>query len=386
MVATREKWETEALLPRNPTPDQMLAFFGIPPYSPETLDANIKKKRRTWNRLSNSGNPGGREKAEKVLALIQRISEALKRGAEGEQGGGVETEIPPEVFQTLAELWHILEEYLFADEYDDAIRVAREAVRRWSNADAAGALAWVVAATVSRDGFAAPALLAEGLQAARRAVQEQPGEVRNWESSASLLLADNKLAEAVCAIDQAERATGGRATSMLYLLRTRAMVAMKRPDDAMASAVRAVTRAEPARAAAVRSEVTDLLVTWAASLLPVRSAEALSRFTEMVGVAAWCAYGVPEAEDQVRAYRMWAANAGKRVFVGSDRMRSFLAVITGFISLPIHNFMRSQPAWQVFNEGQGKELTEHFFIVASPAYVQRIHNVSLGISFAQNNN
>src|SRR6185437_2322552 len=166
MVATREKWETEALLPRNPTPDQMLAFFGIPPYSPETLDANIKKKRRTWNRLSNSGNPGGREKAEKVLALIQRISEALKRGAEGEQGGGVETEIPPEVFQTLAELWHILEEYLFADEYDDAIRVAREAVRRWSNADAAGALAWVVAATVSRDGFAAPALLAEGLQAA----------------------------------------------------------------------------------------------------------------------------------------------------------------------------------------------------------------------------
>ena len=35
MVATREKWETESLLPRNPSPEQMLAFFGIPPYSPD---------------------------------------------------------------------------------------------------------------------------------------------------------------------------------------------------------------------------------------------------------------------------------------------------------------------------------------------------------------
>jgi hypothetical protein len=78
---------------------------------------------------------------------------------------------------------------------------------------------------------------------------------------------------------------------------------------------------------------------------------------------------------------MWAANAGKRVFVGSDRMRSFLAVITGFISLPVHNYLCSEQAWRVFNEGQGKDLTEAFFIVAAPAYVQKIHNVSLGLSF-----
>ena len=197
MVATREKWENETLLPRNPSPEQMLAFFGIPPYSAEALDENIKKKRRRWNRLSNSGNADGREKAEKVLALIQRLSEAVKRGAEGEQGGGVESEIPAEVYETVEELWHILEEYLFAFEYDDAIRVARDAVKRWQNADAAGALAWVVAATVSSDGFASPALLAEGLDAARVAIRDQPGVVRNWESTASLLLADSKVAEAI---------------------------------------------------------------------------------------------------------------------------------------------------------------------------------------------
>jgi hypothetical protein len=56
-------------------------------------------------------------------------------------------------------------------------------------------------------------------------------------------------------------------------------------------------------------------------------------------------------------------------------------VITGFISLPIHNYVRSQPAWQVFHEGQDKEPTDSFFVVAAPAYVQKIHNVRLNLSF-----
>jgi hypothetical protein len=78
---------------------------------------------------------------------------------------------------------------------------------------------------------------------------------------------------------------------------------------------------------------------------------------------------------------MWAANAGKRVFVGSWKLRSFLAVCTGFISLPIHNYLRSSPAWKVFSDGLGK--TEHddaFAIVASPQYVQRAHNLKLSIT------
>ncbi|MCW2936531.1 MAG: hypothetical protein JWM19_7493 [Actinomycetia bacterium] len=381
MVTTREKWETTSTLPAGASYEKMLEFFGIPPSTADALDANIARKRRHWNHLSNGGNPGGREKADKVLELIQRVSQAVKRGVVDDQGGGAAAEIPASVFETLEELWRILSEYVFADEYDDAIRVAREAAGRWKNADAASALAWVVSSLVSTSGFAHPQLVAEGLSAAQFSVREQPREVRNWESIASLLLASSQVQEAVAAIDQADRATGGQATAMLYLFRTRAMATMKMPDEAMAAAVRAVTRAAPAVAAAIRSEVTDILVSWAATMLPVRSGADLTRFTEMVGVAAWCSYGVPEAEDRVRAYRMWATNAGKRVFVGSDRMRSFLAVITGFISLPIHNYLRSKPAWQVFNEGQGKEPTEAFFIVAAPAYVQKIHNVNLGLSF-----
>jgi len=381
MVATREKWETESWLPQRPSNQQMLEFFGIPPHSAEALDQNITKKRRYFNHKSNGGNPKGRQKAEEVLALIQRISLALTRGASDEQGGGVVAEIPDSVFETLEDLWRILSDYVFADEFDEAITVAREAVKRWNNADAAGALAWVVSTVISSDGFAAPALLAEGLRAAQFAVRQQPGELRNWESAASLLVADNQIAAAVAAIDQAERTTGGRVSAMLYVIKTRAMAAQRRLDEVMLSAVKAVSGAEPAKAEAIRSEVTDILIGIAAARLPLRSAADLGIFTDLVGVAAWCAYGVPEAEDRVRAYRMWATNAGKRVFVGSDRMRSFLAVITGFISLPIHNYLRSQPAWQVFNEGQDKELTDAFVIVAAPAYVQQIHHVNLDLSF-----
>lgn len=382
MVATSERWTTTSALPRGATVEQMYEFFGIPPYTADALDENIGKKRRRWNHMSNSGNPAGRQKATMVLDLIDSISKALKRGTGGDQGGGVEAEIPASVFETLEELWRILSEYVFADEYDDALRVAREAVSRWHNADAASALAWVVSSLVSDSGFVHPQLVAEGLGAAEFAVREQPGEVRNWESTVSLLLASSRPGDAAGAFDQAERATGELASALLCVLRTRAMAALGRADDAMSAAVRAVTRAAPGVAAAVRSETTEILVSWAAAMLPIRSGDQLGKYAEMIGVAAWCSYGVPEAEDRVRPYRMWATNAGKKVFTGSDRMRSFVAVLTGFISLPIHNQVRSKPAWQVFNEGQGQEqVTDSFFIVAAPAYVQKIHNVRLGLSF-----
>jgi hypothetical protein len=103
---------------------------------------------------------------------------------------------------------------------------------------------------------------------------------------------------------------------------------------------------------------------------------------EMVDAAAWCSHGVPEAEDMVRVHRMWATNAGQRVFIGSWKLRSFFAVCTGFISLPIHNWMRSAPAWQVFIKGmqglqQQQPPTEAFIIVAGPQYVQRAHGLRL---------
>lgn len=381
MVATLEGWVSAQAITRNPSREEMLAFFGIPPHTADELNDNMDKKRRRWNRLTNSGNARGREKAEQVLALIQDLSVALNRGVAQEIGGGAETEIPASVFETLDELRRILFDYVSAGDYDEAIRVAREAIGRWQNADAAAELAWVIMNLAHNVRFVQPDLVSEGVQAARLATREQPGEVRNWESLASLLLSGAKPQDAATAIEQAERATGGRVSAMLYLYRASAMAELKRPDEAMTAAVRAVSKAEPGNAEAIRGEVAGILITWAAGMLPIKSAADLARYTDLVGVAAWCSYGVPEAEDKVRPYRMWATNAGKRVFTGSDRMRSFLAVITGFISLPIHNRLRSKPAWRVFNEGQGKEFTDAFGIVAAPEYVQKIHNIKLDLSF-----
>jgi CHAT domain len=386
MVATLDRWETASTLPREASYEQKLEFFGIiPPYPPGALDANIARKRRRWNYMSNSGIPSGRAKVAEVLALIQRTSQTVKRGALDDEGGGVAAENPARAFETVEGLWRILTEYVFADEYDDALRVAREAVNRWHNADAASALAWVVTSLINGGGFSQPQLIAEGLAAAEFAGREQAGEVRNWESIASLLLASDRPQEAVTAIDDAEHATGGQVTAMLYVLRTRAMAVLRRPDEAMVAAMRAVTRAAPEVASATRSELADILTSWAATLLPIQSSADLASYTEMIGVAVWCAHGVPEAEDLVRPYWMWAINAGKRVFIGSHRMRSFLAVITGFISIPIHNYLRSKPAWQVFRDGFGKPPAEAFFIVAAPAHVQKIHNVNLGIAFLDEN-
>jgi tetratricopeptide (TPR) repeat protein len=381
MVATREGWISTQAITRKPSPEEMLAFFGIPPHTEDELNGNIDKKRRRWNRLTNSGNARGRETAEQVLALIQDLSVALKRGVADEIGGGAEAEIPASVFETLDELRRILFDYVSAGDYDEAIRVAREAISRWQNAAASAELAWVIMNFAHNVRFVPPDLVAEGIRAARLATSDQPAEVRNWESLASLLLSGAKAQDAVTAIEQAESATGGRASAMLYLYRATAMADLRKPDEAMTAAVRAVSRAEPGNAEAIRGELADILITWAAGMLPIRSAADLARYTDLVGVAAWCSYGVPEAEDKVRPYRMWATNAGKRVFTGSDRMRSFLAVITGFISLPIHNRVRSKPAWEVFNEGQGKELTQAFGVVAAPAYVQQIHHINLDLSF-----
>jgi hypothetical protein len=360
----------------------MLEFFGIPPYTAEKLDENILRKRRDWHHKTNSGNPVGRTKAKEVVALIQRLSQTLKRGVPDGEGGGASAEIPDAIFETLDELWRIISEYVFADDYDQALQVAHEAVNRWGmTPDAAAVLAWVTATGFNTGSVVHPALLTEGMAAAETAVREQPDVARNWESKVSLLMASSRAPDAIAAIDQAAQSLDGQQTATLHLLRARATISLDRAEEAMISAVRAVHTAlsDTDVVTAIRSQATDILVTWLAThLLPIKSATDLARYVEMVDAAAWCSHGVPEAEDMVRVHRMWAANAGQRVFVGSWKLRSFLAVCTGFISLPIHNYARSSPAWQVFSQGLNREKNDvSFAIVASPQYVQRAHNLDL---------
>ncbi len=382
MPATKETWLRESALPARPTYDEMLHFFGIPPYSADRLDDNIAKKRRDWYAKTSSGNPRGREKAKQVVGLIQRISEALKRGTGGDVGGGATSEhIPDEVFATLEDLWRVVSAHVFNDDYDAALRAARRATEQWANnADSASVFAWVVSAGYESGNILHPSVLAEGLGAAQVAVNRAPRESRNWESQVSLLFANGRTREAITATENAGR-TLPTLTPRLLVQRTQAFVATNDPEQAMVAAVRAVheSAADAYATAAVRSLATSLLVGWLAkNLLPIRSIDGLHRYVEMVGVAAWCSDGVPEAEDLVRPHRMWAANADQRVFTGSWQLRSFLAVLTDFISLPIHNAVSSTPAWQVLLRGLDEPTSDWAFrVIARPKYVQDVHNIHL---------
>jgi tetratricopeptide (TPR) repeat protein len=386
MAETKEVWKTTTALPAGASYDQMLEFFGVPPHPKEDLRENIKSKRRSYHAKTNSPNPKGRARAKEIEALIQRVAQTLLRGVPGgADGGGVTVELPDAVFETLDELRRIVTEYVLADDYDRALQVAREALDRLSErAEAAAVLAWVLATGFNTGSLINQELVAEGLTAADAALEGQPQVARNWESKISLLIAGSRPQEAAAALEEASKTVTGPLTARLYIMRARVAIGLGRTDEALLAAVRAVLTAlsDADDVPAIRSDATDLLVSWIASnLLPIRSTADLARYGEMVGVAAWCAEGVPDAEDQVRVHRMWAANAGKRVFTGSWKLRSFLAVCTGFISLPIHNYLRSSPAWRVFAEGLDK--TEHddaFTIVASPEYVQRAHNRKLDLA------
>jgi hypothetical protein len=314
VIATKDGWKRTLTLPTGATFEQMLEFFGIPPYPADQLTQNIRAKRRTWHHMANSANPVGRAKANEVETLIQRLSQTLLRGDLWDPDGGATVEIPKPVFETPDELWRIVTEHVFAADYDQALQVAREAGSHLTEtADAASVLAWVLATGFNTENLINPALLAEGLEAADSAVRGQPHVARNWESKVSLLIAGYRVQDALVALEEATKAVTGHVTARLHIMRAKVVAALGRPEEAMVAAVRAVNTAlaDGDDVPAIRSEATDLLLAWmSANLLPIKSSADLERYAEMVGVAAWCSDGVPDAEDQVRDSDQAAAGNG----------------------------------------------------------------------------
>ena len=142
----------------------------------------------------------------------------------------------------------------------------------------------------------------------------------------------------------------------------------------MAEAARVVVgaRGDRAQLAALRARCATILVQrLVEKLLPITSADQLHRYVEAVDVAAWCARGVPEAEDLVRVHRLWAAQAPQRVFAGSWELRSFLAVCTAFLSVLPHNRARSQPARQIY--AVGPAAGEAWNLIAHTDFVKTVH-------------
>ncbi len=366
METGKPAWLLAGDLPFRPAERDLLAFFGIPPDGPERLDANIEAKRKHWHQRSNG--LAGHEIARRVKKLINEAAEALKRGAtpETDRAGS------PEWDGSVDDLWREIEELVFGDQLDRAIQIASAArAKQAASPTPHAAYAWVVAVGVRDGRIVRKDLLAQGLEAARKSLAMAPDErVARvaWESSFGLLVALERHAEALKVARQAEALIG--LSPGMRADRATLFLTLDRADEGMGDSVRAV--AQVPDDTGIRGQCASALITrLALRRLPISDAAGLRSYTDAVNTAAWCAQGVPDAEDLVRPHRLWATQAAQRVFAGSWELRSLVAVITAFLALPLYNRLRSQPVWKIFLEGP--EVHPAWRLVADSEFVRHVH-------------
>ena len=386
-MSTGTDWLAQSDIPPPRTEARILAFFGIPPAGLDDLDANIGRKRRSWHAKRNGVSQGGRDRARAVLNLIDQVSKNIKRGipVDDDVAGAAQAAIADELAVTLDTLWSVVDDLLARDDYDRALQVASAARRRWPESPRPhAAYAWVIWVGWQADYYIRQAVLEEGLNLAVRALSQpvdEPASLERaaaWESRIGLLLALDRPSEVLDAAREAEVALGGLPTRM-RVHRAEGLCMLGRRDEGLAEAARAVLAAREERAllAAVRAGCAAMLVRRVVQeSLPITSPDGMASYVEAVAVAAWCARGVPDAEDLVRPHRLWAAQAGQRVFAGAWELRSFYAVCTAFLSLVLHNRMRSMPAWQIY--ALGPEAGAAWQLVGRTGFVRSAHRAVEG--------
>lgn len=358
-------------LPVAPTPNDLYAFFNIPPDPEASLDDNIARKRRHWHALAASS-PAGRKKAKAVKKLIQDAADALKRGTAmpdqpTETAQPVE---PPKPIKTIDDVWAEIEDLLFGRQVQAALETAYQARNAWGADPKAHELfAWTIAG-IAQTHQIPESMVADARSSVKTALAANVQNADAWGTAVRLELATGTLDAAAETLDHAETALDSL-TARLLASRAAVMLRSGKITEGLADAVNAV-QADPADVAA-RAEITNVVLTEAVQpLLPIESVKELHRYERAVDVAAWCAQGAPEAEDRVRCHRLWATRASQRVFNGSWTLRSMIALCTLFVGLPVYNRFKSEPSWQVLMSGPAAGNTMWRF-VASPQFVQDAH-------------
>jgi hypothetical protein len=383
-------WLTIEDYPSRPTPTDLLSFFGIPPDPESKLDDNINRKRRHWHRLAQTAPPEGRRLAEAVKSAIAEAANALKRGAAAAGGGPAASQSPVDASafhdpKTVDELWRVIQRLLFRQRYADAIECARVAARKWPNStEPFVAYAWVVNTALAQGDHGLPTnSVDQAIRVMERVMQVSAGG-REYRIIIGLLQTAGRIDEALERSYQAEDALQPFPADMLGL-RVGLQARAGDIDAAMVTAVVAV-HGHPSDDG-IRGECVDALLGFALQrLLPVSSPESALAYGRLVRVAAWCADGVPDLEDRVRMHRLWAANCAQKVFAGNVALRSFVAIISGFLLLPVYNSASSRPSWQVLQDGPvtiGRAKTRRmknfaFYQVASSPYVKAVHEDAAG--------
>ena len=125
--------------------------------------------------------------------------------------------------------------------------------------------------------------------------------------------------------------------------------------------------------AGLRQEGVSIVLEVARRHLPLGSNEHVVNYQRIVQVAAYCAMGVPSLEAAVRPHRMWADRAEKPIFVGGQRLRSFMTIATFFAWLPIHNRQKSKLGWRLLFDGPDVGQAE-FFTLSELPYIRQVHD------------
>ena len=374
-------WLESFDLPARPTPTDLRGFFGVPPDPEEKLDDNISKKRRHWSgkiRQNAAASEAAKRKVEQALSIIAALEQQLKRGVIDEEldlerlreqfAGKPETRV-----DELGDLWRILEELLAAGRLDEALRVANDARTRFQGAPVAEAAFGWLAVISSRSGGDTSALLRkEGLAALEAAIAggETSADTFTWKAVLELDLEAPE--KALATLAEAETVLKKELTPWMYSHRCEAHAALGDPDEALEDAKRSV-KADTDDLALRSNTVMALINAARVGLLPLASEDQLQRYQRLIEWAAWCALGVPEAEDRVRPFRLWAVEAESRAYTGRIELRSIIAVASGFLLLPILNRMRSKPHWKVLYDGPQAGSGEMFEVVAEGGITGLVH-------------
>jgi tetratricopeptide (TPR) repeat protein len=373
-------WLESVVLPAQPQPADLRAFFGIPPDPEDKLDYNISKKRRHWRSKTREkvSSENAKRKVDQALRIIAALEQQLKRGVIDEeldlQRLREEFSAEPETkVGELGDLWRILEELLADGRIDEALRVANDARKRFEGAGQAEAAFGWLAMFASRFGNASDVLRKEGLTALEAAIAAGETNTDTYTWKAILQLDLNQPQEALATLEEAERVLKAELSPWMHSHRCEAHAALGEPEKALEEAKRALGSGTDDLA--LRSNTVSALINAArVGLLPLSSDEQLRRYQDLIEWAAWCAKGAPEAEDRVRPYRLWAVEAESRAYTGRIELRSIIAVASGFLLLPVHNRMRSKPHWQVLYDGPGTASGEMFEVVVEGGTAGLIHD------------
>ena len=374
-----------------PTPKDLEEFFGIPPSPPAELGANIREKRKYWKKKQQKARSDDALRfAGAVLQAVADAEDALKRGAAATGGGesGFQPGAPDRAPASIDDVWRELERLLFRGRYSDALERVQGYEQRWGAYPAFVDMRSVVILDAAQNmpGAVFNSRVLESAIAGTRQVLEQlgPSEAR-YLTLVELLQVAGQASQIPDVFSEARH----RLAKLSASFQVRELALRFKQEEwtpVLRHCVRLVQESSDDRA--LRSELVQLMINRAvAELLPLTSEAAVLEYKRIVSTAAWIADGVPEAEDFVRAHRMWASNADQPVFGGNWQWRAFLGLITLFLALPLVNSSNARPAWQVLlngrPSGQQKKRkaaidaqNRQWFLVTRNAYIEPVHEKS----------